>query len=69
MPPSDELFAQADDALVLTPFGLVHVDYDTQRRVPKRSGLWYRDHIAESRGRRGHARRAEGAGDLKCAYF
>jgi beta-glucosidase len=34
-------------------FGIVHVDYDTQRRVPKRSGLWYRDHIAESRGRRG----------------
>jgi beta-glucosidase len=30
-------------------FGLVHVDYDTQRRVPKRSGLWYRDHIAASR--------------------
>ena len=27
-------------------FGLVHVDYATQRRVPKRSGLWYRDHIA-----------------------
>jgi beta-glucosidase len=30
-------------------FGLVHVDYATQRRVPKRSGLWYRDHIAASR--------------------
>ena len=30
-------------------FGLVHVDYDTQRRVPKRSGLWYRDHIAAER--------------------
>jgi len=31
-------------------FGLVHVDYATQRRVPKRSGLWYRDHIAKVRG-------------------
>jgi beta-glucosidase len=26
-------------------FGIVHVDYETQRRVPKRSGLWYRDFI------------------------
>jgi beta-glucosidase len=26
-------------------FGIVHVDYRTQRRVPKRSGLWYRDFI------------------------
>ncbi len=26
-------------------FGIVHVDYDSQRRVPKRSGLWYRDYI------------------------
>jgi beta-glucosidase len=34
-------------------FGIVHVDYGTQRRVPKRSGLWYRDHIAQSRGERG----------------
>ena len=31
-------------------FGIVHVDYATQRRVPKRSGLWYRDHIAAARG-------------------
>jgi beta-glucosidase len=30
-------------------FGLVHVDYSTQRRVPKRSGLWYRDFIASAR--------------------
>ena len=30
-------------------FGIVHVDYATQRRVPKRSGLWYRDHIAAPR--------------------
>jgi beta-glucosidase len=28
-------------------FGLVHVDYETQRRVPKTSALWYRDLIAE----------------------
>jgi beta-glucosidase len=27
-------------------FGIVHVDYETQRRVPKRSALWYRDFIA-----------------------
>jgi beta-glucosidase len=26
-------------------FGLVYVDYSTQRRVPKRSALWYRDFI------------------------
>jgi beta-glucosidase len=26
-------------------FGIVHVDYRTQQRVPKRSGLWYRDFI------------------------
>jgi beta-glucosidase len=30
-------------------FGLVYVDYDTQRRRPKRSALWYRDHIARAR--------------------
>jgi beta-glucosidase len=30
-------------------FGIVHVDYETQRRVPKRSGLWYRDYIASIR--------------------
>ena len=28
------------------------VDYATQRRVPKRSGLWYRDYIARVRARR-----------------
>ncbi|MDQ3821820.1 MAG: GH1 family beta-glucosidase [Actinomycetota bacterium] len=27
-------------------FGLVYVDYPTQRRIPKRSALWYRDWIA-----------------------
>ena len=30
-------------------FGIVHVDYETQRRIPKRSGLWYRDYIARAR--------------------
>ena len=30
-------------------FGIVHVDYATQRRVPKQSALWYRDYIARSR--------------------
>jgi beta-glucosidase len=31
-------------------FGLVYVDYATQRRVPKSSALWYRDFIASARG-------------------
>jgi beta-glucosidase len=31
-------------------FGIVRVDYDTQQRIPKRSALWYRDHIREVRG-------------------
>jgi beta-glucosidase len=26
-------------------FGIVHVDYETQRRTPKKSALWYRDYI------------------------
>ena len=30
-------------------FGIVHVDYATQERIPKRSGLWYRDLIASRR--------------------
>ena len=30
-------------------FGLVHVDYETQARTVKRSGLWYRDLIASRR--------------------
>jgi beta-glucosidase len=30
-------------------FGIVHVDYATQRRAPKSSGLWYRDFIAQLR--------------------
>ncbi len=31
-------------------FGIVRVDYATQQRIPKRSALWYRDHIAATRG-------------------
>ena len=31
-------------------FGLVHVDYPTQRRTPKRSYGWYRDMVAAVRG-------------------
>ena len=30
-------------------FGLVRVDFDSQRRTPKRSALWYRDVIAQGR--------------------
>ena len=29
--------------------GVVHVDYETQDRLPKGSGLWYRDYIARMR--------------------
>ncbi|WP_149260080.1 GH1 family beta-glucosidase [Actinomadura sp. K4S16] len=32
-------------------FGLVHVDYETQKRTPKASYGWYRDLIASSKGR------------------
>ena len=31
-------------------FGIVGVDFETQARTVKRSGLWYRDYIAEVRG-------------------
>ena len=31
-------------------FGIVHVDYNTQRRAPKLSGLWYRDCIYAATG-------------------
>ena len=31
-------------------FGIVYVDYPTQRRIPKRSALWYRDLIASRNG-------------------
>ncbi|HEV7896834.1 MAG TPA: family 1 glycosylhydrolase, partial [Planosporangium sp.] len=30
-------------------FGLVHVDFETQRRTPKASYTWYRHLIARSR--------------------
>jgi beta-glucosidase len=30
-------------------FGLVHVDFSTQRRIIKKSGYWYRDLIANNR--------------------
>jgi beta-glucosidase len=29
-------------------FGIVHVDFETQRRTPKRSALWYRDLISSN---------------------
>jgi len=32
-------------------FGIVFVDFPTQRRIPKRSALWYSDLIASSNGR------------------
>jgi beta-glucosidase len=31
-------------------FGLVHVDFETQRRTPKASYHWFRDRIAQARG-------------------
>jgi len=31
-------------------FGLVYLDYPTQRRIPKDSFYWYRDFIAQRRG-------------------
>jgi beta-glucosidase len=31
-------------------FGIVHVDFATQERTPKRSALWYRDFISRARG-------------------
>ena len=30
-------------------FGLIYVDYQTQRRIPKASASWYRDLIARHR--------------------
>jgi beta-glucosidase len=29
-------------------FGIVYVDFETQRRIPKRSALWYRDRIRQA---------------------
>ena len=34
-------------------FGIVFVDFETQRRIPKRSALWYRDLIAARSGGEG----------------
>jgi beta-glucosidase len=34
-------------------FGLVHVDYATQKRTPKESAHWYRDFIAKQRASQG----------------
>ena len=31
-------------------FGIVHVDYETQKRTPKQSALWFRDNIGRVRG-------------------
>jgi beta-glucosidase len=33
-------------------FGIVHVDYATQRRTPKASALWYRELITSQRSKR-----------------
>ena len=33
-------------------FGVVYIDYPTQRRIPKNSALWYRDLIASKNGGR-----------------
>ncbi|HWH94453.1 MAG TPA: family 1 glycosylhydrolase, partial [Baekduia sp.] len=35
-------------------FGLVHVDFETQRRSLKRSARWYRDFIVRARSHEGH---------------
>jgi beta-glucosidase len=32
-------------------FGIVHVDYHTQRRTPKDSALWYADFLRQQRAR------------------
>jgi beta-glucosidase len=34
-------------------FGIVYVDYETQRRIPKQSALWYREFIADRAKSRG----------------
>jgi beta-glucosidase len=36
-------------------FGIVHVDYATQRRTPKESALWYRDFLQRQKARRAQA--------------
>jgi beta-glucosidase len=40
-------------------FGLIHVDYATQRRTPKLSALWYRDFIARQRAEGGFSTRPQ----------
>jgi beta-glucosidase len=30
-------------------FGIIHVDYATQKRTPKRSAIWYRDYLVQQR--------------------
>lgn len=51
-------------------FGLVYVDYGTQRRIPKASAYWYRDLIrhhrtAAARERSSHAARDVGSSDRR----
>jgi beta-glucosidase len=40
-------------------FGIVHVDYETQRRTPKASALWYADFLRRQKAL--HAQRAAAA--------
>jgi beta-glucosidase len=35
-----------DPWLFYKRFGLAHVDFNTQKRTPKKSALWYRQFIA-----------------------
>ncbi|MFP8904013.1 GH1 family beta-glucosidase [Streptomyces atacamensis] len=48
-------------------FGLVHVDYGTQRRTVKDSGLWYRDTIRLTRRAAGRAGGGQATGDQAAA--
>jgi beta-glucosidase len=43
-------------------FGIVHVDYATQRRTLKDSALWYRDFLLQRRGAKGQQREAAALG-------
>jgi beta-glucosidase len=36
-------------------FGIVHVDYATQKRTLKHSALWYRDYLIQQRPQNAHA--------------
>ena len=40
-----------DEYAKMLGFGIVFVDFPTQRRIPKRSALWYRDRIAAANGK------------------